>query len=457
MLLIFSLVGLISAASGLILSVYLILISDKKSHYGLLLVIFILMIFVTVSNALEWSSVYSGLDRYEDFTDILLPLILGVLVYDLLKTKVEEETERSKNQFEKIFHNTFMGIAVFDRKGNYISANRKYLEILDYSDDEIIRLKYSDTIHPGDKHRCGHWFESLVNGQSAQHTERKILMTRNGRETTVETYLTPIKDEEGKTVKIIEIINPISRKRDMENFIKNSERMKSVSNLAGGIAHDFNDKLTSIILSAETLEEEIENEHVKKDLVNILNAAIGISDMTGKLLAFARKGSHRREKHDVHAIINDVVKMLEKNTPDSVNILTDLKAEDSIFLCNYGEIENVFAGLGINAVSAVESGGTVEFISENRIVKTIITVAHPPDRIRPGRYLTVTVRDNGRGMNRQTVQRIMEPFYSLDSKTPSTGMGLPAAYGIVKSHNGFVEIDSYPEKGSSFTVYLPVK
>ncbi|MDY6786533.1 MAG: PAS domain-containing protein, partial [candidate division WOR-3 bacterium] len=155
MLLIFSIVGLITAASGIMLALYLILISDKKSHYGLLLLIFLLLIFVTVSNALEWGGIYAGLDRYEDFTDILLPLILGVLVYDLLKTKVEEETERSKNQFEKIFHNTFMGIAVFDREGNYISANRKYLKILDYSDEEIVRLKYSDTIHPRDKHRCG--------------------------------------------------------------------------------------------------------------------------------------------------------------------------------------------------------------------------------------------------------------------------------------------------------------
>ncbi|MFO8062168.1 MAG: ATP-binding protein [bacterium] len=457
MVLIFSIVGLVCAVSGFVLSLYLILVSEKKSHYGLLLVIFLLLLFVTVSNALEWSGLYAGLDRLEDFTDILLPLIMGILIYDLLKTKVEEETERSKNQFEKIFNNTFMGIAVFNRDSDYISANRKYLEILDYRNDEIVRLKYPDTIHPGDKQRCVRWFKSLITGQTDQHTERKILMTRNGREAIVETYLTPIKDEEGNTVKIIEIINPISRKRDMENFIRNSERMKSVSNLAGGIAHDFNDKLTSIILSAETLEEQIENEHIKKDLNNILNAAIGISDMTGKLLAFARKGSHRREMHDVHAVINDVIKMLEKNTPDSVNILTDFRAEDSVFLCNYGEIENVFAGLGINAVSAVENGGKVEFISENRIVKKIITVAYPPDRIKPGRYITITVRDNGRGMNKQTMKRILEPFYSLDSKTPSTGMGLPAAYGIVKSHNGFVDINSYPEKGSSFTVYLPIK
>ena len=247
----------------------------------------------------------------------------------------------------------------------------------------------------------------------------------------------------------------IERKNDLEDRLRQSQKMEAVGLLAGGVAHDFNNLLTVISnYSAMLLEENGASGPIAGDLKEINAAADRAARLTQQLLAFSRKQLLKPRTVDVNALCLGLVPMLRCLVGEDIRIATVSGARVGSVLADPGQLEQVIVNLVVNARDAMPGGGTV----------TIETAAAPLDRSETlaagyeapaGDYVRICVSDTGMGMDATTQARIFEPFFTTKAPGKGTGLGLATVYGIVKQSGGFVLARSEIGRGSTFSVYLP--
>lgn len=236
------------------------------------------------------------------------------------------------------------------------------------------------------------------------------------------------------------------------NFIYNIE---SVSRLAGGIAHDFNNILGAVSGYAEMINNRYStDEKLNKYSKMILSASRRGSALSEKLLQFARKNKLVMSSFD----INDSLTFLEEIFRDSespIQIKFNLKAENSCILGDCEQFRNALTNIVVNAQEAMPDGGELNITTENIRVEEGSSCSHL-FTITPGYYVAILISDSGTGIDKQEIPRIFEPFYTSKDRSRNTGLGLSCVYGIIKSHNGFIDVESIPGKGTTFTLYFPV-
>jgi signal transduction histidine kinase/CheY-like chemotaxis protein len=233
-----------------------------------------------------------------------------------------------------------------------------------------------------------------------------------------------------------------------------SEKFEAIGHLAGGVAHDFNNQLTAILGFAETLEEISVGELQKQFAENIVRCCQRSADLTRNLLAFARKGSVLSEPVDLHQIILEVVNLLKHSLDKRILLHTRLEAEPAVVMGDPTQLQNAFMNMAINARDAMPEGGSLAFAT--RVVALDPARCRKmPYEIQPGVYLEATIADTGVGMAPETIRHIFEPFFTTKDLGKGTGLGLASVYGTVKQHQGHIEAESTPGKGSCFRVYLP--
>jgi CheY-like chemotaxis protein len=187
----------------------------------------------------------------------------------------------------------------------------------------------------------------------------------------------------------------------------------------------------------------------------IERAAERASDLTRKLLGFARRGRQRREPVDVHAVIREVISLLQQTVSERIHLSCEMNAEDIIITGDPAQVEQVLLNLALNARDAMPSGG--ELVFKTGIEEFADSRSLPEPDIRPGRFAVLTVEDTGTGIKPENMERIFEPFFTTKGKGRGTGMGLAMIYGTVRNHGGFIRVDSAPGKGATFRVYLPLE
>jgi PAS domain S-box-containing protein len=248
----------------------------------------------------------------------------------------------------------------------------------------------------------------------------------------------------------------ITERRKMERRIRQSEKMEAIGQLAGGIAHDFNNQLAGIVGYADILREELEDRpQLARFAEAIITAAKRSSDLTEQLLAFARQGKYLSTSVDLHHIINEVVRMLERSIDKRIVIKTAFEAGQAVTVGDPSQLENALLNLSINARDAMPDGGELTFWTQN-VVLDEDHCARSPYEIATGQYVVVGVNDTGTGMDAETEARIFEPFFTTKAKGKGTGMGLAAVYGIVKNHKGAINVYTEPGRGTEVKLYLPL-
>lgn len=255
--------------------------------------------------------------------------------------------------------------------------------------------------------------------------------------------------------------NAIAR-RDAETALEQSEeglrqkgKMEAVGRLAGGIAHDFNNLLTAIQGNVDLLLRDFpEDDPRREDLQEVLDGATRATKLTGQLLAFGRQQMLNPQILDPGVVIHEFSALLRRMIGADVPV--DVHVEEDIWRvrADRTQIEQVLMNLVINARHALpESGGRIEVRAYNATIE-----AGDPRRrnvMRPGRYLCLSVTDNGCGMTDEVKARVFEPFFTTKGVGEGTGLGLATSFGIVKQSGGYIWVDSAPGAGSTFTVYLP--
>ena len=240
-----------------------------------------------------------------------------------------------------------------------------------------------------------------------------------------------------------------------EEQLRHAQKLEAVGRLAGGVAHDFNNLLTAIIGYSELLESRLQNNRAAlQDVQMIRQAGERAARLTKQLLAFSRKQLLQPLVLDLNELVREIEKLLQRVIGEHFKIVHVLRAEDPRVRADPGQLEQVILNLGVNARDAMPRGGVLTITTANVRLDPMALQRRGAD-VAPGDYVTLTVSDTGSGMSAETKARIFEPFFTTKGPGKGTGLGLATVYGIIKQSGGGITVESEPERGSVFTIYLP--
>ena len=240
----------------------------------------------------------------------------------------------------------------------------------------------------------------------------------------------------------------------VEEQLRRSQKMEAFGRLTSGIAHDFNNLLTLITGYARVLLHEIDDDsphhkHVEK----IARASKQASDLIGRLLTFGREAPPKRERVHLNELIDDFQEMLRRIISDQIALETELQSDLSQVRADPSQLNQILLNLANNARDAMSDGGVLRFETENTRLGD--QRMGQLERLEPGEYVKLTVRDTGDGMDAQTLERIFEPFFTTKELGAGTGLGLATTHGIMSECDGAILVDSTPGDGSTFELYFP--
>ena len=340
-------------------------------------------------------------------------------------------------------------IFAWDMDKGIIFFNRAATETYGYSREDTLGRNTHEllqTKHPqGVAHidqllmQHGHWSGEL------QHT------TRDGQQITVESRMTLFPSPGGERL-VLESCRDITARRAAEESLRQSQKMEAVGQLTGGIAHDFNNLLTIILANLQLLDDELPADSLPKELVeSATRAAHRGSDLTRKLLVFARRQRLEAASLDVNELILSMTRMLTRTLGEHIRIEHALSPGLPDVYADAAQLETVLLNLIINARDAMPQGGELAIST----TETDVDQTTDDARLSPGPYVVVMVSDTGIGMPPEVAARAFEPFFTTKEAGKGTGLGLSMVYGFAKQSGGHVQLASQPGHGTTVTLYLP--
>ncbi|MBX7152940.1 PAS domain S-box protein [bacterium] len=289
-------------------------------------------------------------------------------------------------------------------------------------------------------------------GDIVEFTGNRVLVDKDHQEKFIAHTAAPIRDESDRIIGVIIVFKDTSLQRKMENEILNARKIESIGILAGGIAHDFNNILAAIIGNLSLAKMKLPQEP-KEKLFDILSSAekasLRAKDLTQQLLTFSRGGAPVRKT----AHLRDLLRESAAFASTGSNVRCDLNLPDNLWQVDIdaGQMNRVIHNLILNAQQAMPNGGIIHLNAENITIK-----AHTSDHqlgLRPGRYVKISIRDQGTGIREEHLQKIFDPYFT--TKSGGSGLGLATSYSIVKNHDGLIAVESKWMSGTTFYIYLP--
>ena len=243
--------------------------------------------------------------------------------------------------------------------------------------------------------------------------------------------------------------------KDLEGRLRQAHKMEAVGRLAGGVAHDFNNLLTIIGGNSDLLMDRAGGDDFHRRCVEqIQKASRRAVSMTRQLLAFSRMQVLQPQVLDLNAVIADMGKMLPRLIGEHIEYVFVPDPKLATVKADPGQIEQVLMNLAVNARDAMPSGGTLTVRTENIAMSEVEAAKRPP--MTAGSYVRLSVTDTGHGMDEKTKAHIFEPFFTTKEVGKGTGLGLATVYGVVKQSGGFIWVESVPNNGATFEIYLPL-
>ncbi|MBW2158299.1 MAG: PAS domain S-box protein, partial [Deltaproteobacteria bacterium] len=382
-----------------------------------------------------------------------------------LRIEIEQrgQTEKALRESEDKYRNILASMQEsyfeLDLAGNLTFVNDATCRIAGYSKEELIGMNNRQYSSPETAQQVYNKFNEIYRtGRSVSFT-RYTIIGKDKRLHHLEMSASLIKNAEGQPIGFRGVARDITdrlkienEKRKLEEQLHHAQRMKAIGTLAGGIAHDFNNLLMAIQGNVSSLLIKTRQDIGFQESLKAIERCVGSgADLTRQLLGFARGGKYDVRPIDLNDILQHTVQMFGR-TRKEVKIYQDLTEQIWEVEADRSQIEQVLMNLYLNASQAMTDSGSIFLKTTNMICDEQYVRAHG---VPTGKYVKVSVRDNGCGMDEEVKRRIFEPFFTTKEMSCGTGLGLASAFGIVKNHNGFIDVESRPDQGTTFNIYLP--
>ena len=392
-------------------------------------------------------------------TAIILYLLISRFARQLAVAK-RDQIESLKS-YEAIFNATNEAIFVHDaQSGRIVDVNDRIKGIFGFEWDEALELDIGALSEGTPPYSNAEAVEKL---RSAMTEGPQVFEWRarkkNGELFWCEVSLKRVSNHDYD--RIIAVVRDISDRKEaeadkarLESQLQQAQKIEFMGRLAGGVAHDFNNMLTVILGQAELALLKIEPSNpFAANFTEIKKTAERSADLTRQLLAFARKQTVAPKLLDLNEKVTAVLSMLQRIIGENVHLIWQPAPEFCMVKMDPSQIDQILTNLCVNARDAIEGSGTISIETANSTIDADYCATHL-DAV-PGEYVRLTVSDDGRGMDKETLAHIFEPFFTTKEVGQGTGLGLATVYGVVKQNNGFITSYSEPEQGSTFSIYLP--
>ena len=309
-----------------------------------------------------------------------------------------------------------------------------------------------DAIHPDDRPRVLR--SARTKQASGAYDEEYRILRPDGQERWIRDRAFPVQSPSGEVQRIVGLARDITERRQLEEQLRQSQKMEAIGQLAGGVAHDFNNVLTAIMIQAEVagLTENLP-EAVREALQQICIYGKRAANLTRQLLVFSRRQVMQQKEVNLNEIVASLAKMLQRIIGEDVRLQQHLQPIPLIIRADAGMLEQVVLNLVINARDAMPQGGRLLIETAEKSIDEAFARLHP--EAVPGRYVWLSVSDTGSGIAPEVLPRIFEPFFTTKEPGKGTGLGLATVYGIVKQHGGWIQVFSEPQHGATFQIFLP--
>ncbi len=387
---------------------------------------------------------------------VFYPLSFLLIAQVFLEVQQRRVAEKSLRENEERFRLLVEGApdAIFVQtagKFSYLNpAALRLFGVLEQS--KLLGKQVMDRVHPSMPESARHGIESLIiHGRRGESMEGMYLRL-DGGEVPVEVCAVPIVF--GGTNSTIVFGRDISARRRLADQLVQAHKMEAVGRLAGGVAHDFNNMLQTIIGYSNMLLEETESPHpFRESLEEIQGAALRSAELTRQLLGFARKQTVAPKVLALNDTIADMLKMLKRLIGEDIDLRWQPGNDVGAICVDPAQVDQILANLVVNARDAIVGTGTI--IIETSTASLTEEYCNCHEGFAPGQYSTLTVSDDGTGMDQETLSQIFEPFFTTKARDGGTGLGLATVYGIVKQNRGFINVYSEKGHGTTVRVYLP--
>ena len=395
---------------------------------------------------------YNENARFGERDREILKFVSQQLATTIEHKRYEEALRRSEARSRSLILSAAFGICRCTLDGRFLDVNPALIAMLGHgSVEDLLKLdaRREVFVNPQELDRLAEDYRRTgsLNGVEVQWKRKdgSVIIVRLSGCAAISA------DEPEEVLELI--AEDITDRRQLEEQLRQAQKMDAVGRLAGGVAHDFNNLLMVINGYTEVLLEQLEKGSAMHHKVqSIQQAADRAATLTRQLLAFSRKQLLELKVVDVNTVIGDMERLLRPLIGENIELVTRLSTQTGHTRADAGQLEQVIMNLVVNAKDAMPEGGKLTVESSD------VTVRHSFREhrfIQPGRYAVISVTDTGHGMDKETQSRIFEPFFTTKEKGKGTGLGLSTVYGIVKQSSGYVFAQSELGAGTTFYVYLP--
>lgn len=376
--------------------------------------------------------------------------------------QAEQKQKHLEERFSRIFNNNPLPIALTRfEDGAVVDLNESFLSMSGYAREELVgRAPLNLGLYPDQKSRTA--LVEYLKKYGHLHAYEQNFLTKSGQLRNHVLWMDVIVIGGEKhililTLDVTEQKQAERQQKQLEEQLRQAQKLEALGTLAGGIAHDFNNILGAIISFTELCRlDNPDNVELQENLGEVLKASNRATNLVRQILSFSRRQKHERKNLQLAPIIKEALNLLRATLPATIEIQQSIDAEMPDVLANPNEIHQVIMNLCTNAAHAMK-GRHGQLRLKLDLLRLNQTDPRPHVELTAGNYARLTVSDTGHGMDDATLKRIFEPFFTTKGPGEGTGLGLSVVHGIVKEHEGVIAAESEPGRGTTFTIYLPAR
>jgi PAS domain S-box-containing protein len=369
------------------------------------------------------------------------------------KKRAEGALRQLEEKYRSLFEESKDVIYISTPKGKLLDINPAGVDLLGYnSKEEMLQIEIAHDLFVDPRQR--EVLQQLMEDKGFIRNYEEVLRRKDGKKINVLDTATAVRDAKGRTILFRGIMRDVTKEKQLEEELTQIQKLESIGTLASGIAHDFNNILGIILGYSSLMERTGGDPQSLSQSAQAINKAVQRgANLVSQILTFARKTDVLVGPVDLNVMVKELFKMLKETFPKKIELSLQLSKDIQFINADATQVHQVLLNLSVNSRDAMSSGGTLTFKTE--VVKGS-NLRNIFSNTSDGDYVHLNVSDTGIGMDEKTRSQIFDPFFTTKEKGKGTGLGLSVVYGVIKNHNGFVNVESEPGKGSTFNLYFPI-